>query len=274
MENSFFILGCQRSGTTLLRLILDSHPKIHCFDESKSYSVLANKKLLKKELKKYTNLKSVGYKTPSFTEQMNNDVLIEPVNQFRIKNEFHDKKLVFIYRDVYAVVSSMKNYIQTNGLSWLENWSFRTFSLWKKTDKKLVEKFRQDFDIMENSRNKILLAGALYWKIKNAAIINYENKNKPIIKISYEKLCENPKVEITKVMNFLDLPWHDNLLCHEKIDHDEVDEMGKTIGNINANEPIYHNKKTLTFTDSEKKEIFELCSDIITKLDYPNSIKN
>jgi hypothetical protein len=36
----FFILGCQRSGTTLLRLILESHPDIFCYDEIKAYAVL------------------------------------------------------------------------------------------------------------------------------------------------------------------------------------------------------------------------------------------
>lgn len=37
----FFITGCQRSGTTLLRLILEGHQDIRCFDETRSYGVLA-----------------------------------------------------------------------------------------------------------------------------------------------------------------------------------------------------------------------------------------
>ena len=35
MKNKpILVLGCQRSGTTLLNLILDSHPQIHGFDET------------------------------------------------------------------------------------------------------------------------------------------------------------------------------------------------------------------------------------------------
>lgn len=30
-----FIVGCQRSGTTMLRLILDSHPRISCGPETR-----------------------------------------------------------------------------------------------------------------------------------------------------------------------------------------------------------------------------------------------
>ncbi len=34
MNKPILITGCQRSGTTLLHLILDSHPRIHSIDES------------------------------------------------------------------------------------------------------------------------------------------------------------------------------------------------------------------------------------------------
>jgi Sulfotransferase family len=37
----FFVAGCQRSGTTLLRLVLECHPRVYCFDEAIGYRVLA-----------------------------------------------------------------------------------------------------------------------------------------------------------------------------------------------------------------------------------------
>jgi Sulfotransferase family len=40
MQERFFILGCQRTGTTLMRLVLESHPDVFCYDELKSYAVL------------------------------------------------------------------------------------------------------------------------------------------------------------------------------------------------------------------------------------------
>ncbi|HEV8165823.1 MAG TPA: sulfotransferase, partial [Actinomycetota bacterium] len=36
-----FIVGCQRSGTTLLRLILDAHPNISCGPETRFLEDLA-----------------------------------------------------------------------------------------------------------------------------------------------------------------------------------------------------------------------------------------
>lgn len=45
----FYIIGCQRSGTTLMRLILDSHPQVSCVDESSAYDLLLDHHLLPHE---------------------------------------------------------------------------------------------------------------------------------------------------------------------------------------------------------------------------------
>ena len=33
VADALFVLGCQRSGTTLLRFLLGSHPAVTCIDE-------------------------------------------------------------------------------------------------------------------------------------------------------------------------------------------------------------------------------------------------
>ncbi len=44
------IIGCQRSGTTLLRLILETHPQISVYEEPDCYDFLPNKILLQNEI--------------------------------------------------------------------------------------------------------------------------------------------------------------------------------------------------------------------------------
>ena len=63
-QEIFFIIGCQRSGTTLLRLILESHSQITCFDEPDCYEKL-------KQITDLKNSKNLGFKCPIITEQMN-----------------------------------------------------------------------------------------------------------------------------------------------------------------------------------------------------------
>ena len=71
MQERFFILGCQRSGTTLLRLILEVHPDVFCYDELKGYAVLQG--AIQEDL---PHARLIGFKIPRWTEQMNCEVLV------------------------------------------------------------------------------------------------------------------------------------------------------------------------------------------------------
>lgn len=270
-QEFFFIFGCQRSGTTLTRLILDSHSEIHCFDEFKSYELLANKHLLDNELSKYQNTKLVGFKPLGYTEQMNEPYLHEPVNNFVIKNEYTESKMIFLYRDPRDVISSMKNYIQKNGKSWLENWIIRTIEFWKKSYPKLIEKHNDELSIADNSTNKLISLAALYWKIKTHSMIKYEKQNMSILKIKYEDLITLPKNEISKMVKFLNIPWSNNLLQHYKLEHGEINSNGFTVGKNDPKRPIDAKSRGLylqNLTNKEQKEIITITSDLMTKLNY------
>jgi hypothetical protein len=60
-----FITGCQRSGTTMLRLVLECHSGIFCFDEPQSYRVLTSPE---HDGPAATDL--VGFKIPRLAEQL------------------------------------------------------------------------------------------------------------------------------------------------------------------------------------------------------------
>jgi len=264
MKN-FLILGCQRSGTTLLRLILDSHKQIHCFDETKSYYLLSNSNLLNKEIKKYSNLEYIGFKIPSLSEQLNEKILIDQVNDLKIENRFSQYKLIFIYRNVFDVISSMKNYVQKNGKSWLDNWSIKSINQWEKS-KNFTQKYAHELDLIEKSNNKLVASAALYWKTKNQFMLDYELQKKSIIKISYEELCMNPKNSIFPLIQFLNLDWDDNLLNHENISHDEVNPSGITVGMNIATIPIVKShigKSQTDLTQNEKEDISFITSDLM-----------
>ncbi|MBF0635142.1 MAG: sulfotransferase, partial [Nitrospinae bacterium] len=63
----FFISGCQRSGTTMLRLALESHPDVHCFDEIIGNDILVREaKGEKAEFTVKEGATRIGFKIPRF----------------------------------------------------------------------------------------------------------------------------------------------------------------------------------------------------------------
>jgi hypothetical protein len=90
----FFIIGCQRSGTTLLRLILNSHSEISCADENISYDVLSDSNKFQNFLETKNKKKWIGFKIPRFTEQINNHSIYDyglstPIQNFYEMNPLY-----------------------------------------------------------------------------------------------------------------------------------------------------------------------------------------
>lgn len=269
-QQIFFILGCQRSGTTLMRLILDSHSKIHCYDESKSYQILrTHGNQFPDDIKNKKDL--IGFKVLGYAEQMTYPVLMEPVNNTKIPNLYSSEKLIFMYRDVRDVIASMRNYIQKNGLSWLDNWIMPTINFWQANIPEFEKKFNGDLKFAKQSKNKIISFAAIYWKFKTQSMLNYEQKNFKMLKIKYEDLVSHPDLTIKKITDFLAIPWERSLLNHHLITHSEVDKIGLTVGMNDSKKAIHENsigsyEKFLSY--DEQKDILKITKPLLNILTY------
>jgi len=98
-KNSILITGSQRSGTTLLHLILDSHPEIVGIDEEN---------FIESQLSDYPEDKNtpacVSFKLPNY------------VHRFDRVKTWPNLKVLFCIRDPKDVVSSMMSISRTNTL--------------------------------------------------------------------------------------------------------------------------------------------------------------
>jgi hypothetical protein len=234
----FFIIGCQRSGTTLLRLILDSHSKILCLDETMSYNALSDVAKLKNIFEDYPNKKWIGYKTPRITEQINFPVFYDYGLTNSIPNTYDNEPLLFIVRDCRDVVCSMKNLRTSETQSWLESWCIPILTYWIDNSPNFRKEFDKEIQEMKKSNYQNIAAAALYWKFKNSSFFRYEKLGYPIIKIKYEELVTSPKPVIENLLKFLNLEWEESVLAHNRLYHLEVDQNGFTVGNTNAHMPI------------------------------------
>ncbi|QDT93026.1 sulfotransferase family protein [Gimesia algae] len=232
---SFYVAGCQRSGTTLLRLILNSHSQITCFDEAVSYETFLGLQT-PEELILEDHL--IGYKIPRFAEQLLLEVVSDTdyphVPQFFNKD---DDEVIFITRDVLDVVSSMKTLTFDDGLSWLQKYGLETLKF-KMNDESFCNKYKTEIKQVEETEYNEAAVGALYWKFKNDALFEYQQAGLKLLSLKYETLVSSPRTEITRIVEFLNIEFEDSLLNHHKIKHSEIGPDGKAIGGTDPGKAI------------------------------------
>lgn len=265
-NNMFFILGCQRSGTTLVRLILESHSKISCIDEPETYQRLL-------EFKKNNSIEPnslLGFKAPLITEQLNEAFFSDVSLDFVIPNKFKNVPRIFLVRDVRDTIVSMRR-LQQGKSTWYNIWPEKSFQYWRHTIPNFESKFESEISIISNSNDKLLLMASFYWKFKTTSYFDYEKNGTKLCKIRYEDLVNNPKETISKLIKFLNVEWEDNVLHHQKIKHQYVEKSGLTIGQTNPKLPI-SNKSVGSykniFSKTELNDIMNISEDLMEKLGY------
>jgi len=212
----------------------------------------------------------LGFKTPRITEQMSEPFLADFGINLRTTNYYQGKPIIFMIRNVLDTVTSMKT-LDQEGISWINRWAQKTVDFWCETIPNFKKKYKQELGFLKNSKNKDIVAGAIYWKFKTASYFNYLNNKTPIIKIHYEDLVTNKKNVIKQVLDFLKLDWEDSVLSHEKFSHAETDSSGITVGNNDTKIPISTSsldryKKFLKH--NETSEILKVTKDLMSKLNY------
>ena len=249
-KNKIFILGCQRSGTTLLRLILDSHRRIYCYGEINGYAYFTEN-FRAKHKKKFE-----GFQLPIWTELF---VEYDCIKKYKNLND----KILFIYRDPKEVICSMKslkikekNYIQYEVCSHINTWMNDDSRSFKKTFEK------------EITSDEIVKA-ICYWKYKNMSYFKMKELKYDVHLINYKNLVTNPKTEISNILNFLKIEWDESTLCHHKTKHDEINPNNIALGNTKANRKIDKdslNKWEKILTDYEIKLIEEKTQELLGNL--------
>lgn len=269
MPSHFYIIGCQRSGNTLLRLILDSHPLVRCFDELKSYILLANPS--SESTSDGSEVPLVGYKIPRFTEQLTQSELGDFGLPIKIKNFYQREPLLFIVRDVRDVICSMINLKQSNNLDWLETHGLPILQHKMLQPDPYIQQFSHEYALAQQSAYPKLALASIYWKMKNQIFFTYTSLGFPIHMLKYTDLTTNPRETIKGCTDFLGLPWDELLLQHHTIPHDESDHLGMTVGNTNALLPIFpdHVKQyKQQLSAPELDVIWEFAGNLMEKFGY------
>lgn len=269
----FFIAGCQRSGTTLLRLILESHSDITCKDEPGCYEILSDGNKLENLVNTTSGKKWIGFKIPRFAEQLGNETVYDygtPNVTKPVKNFYHGEPIIFIVRDVRDVVCSMME-LQVGEKPWVKRWAIPIINYWIDNSKEFRTRYSSEISQVRNSKYSDLATCSLFWKFKNASYFRYLELDFPILKISYEQLAKNSRKVISSILSFLNLDWQDSLMTHHLVVHNEIDKDGFAIGRTNSRKPIssFHvSRYQQELTEEQSTEILSISGDLMRSFGY------
>lgn len=222
------ITGCQRSGTTLLNLVLDSHPDITAIDELEFDGSRVREYLESPDFHP-----RVAFKLPA------------EATSFRSFAHLPELKVLWSMRDPRDVVLSMLNltmrFVDGVPVSWPNSSPGGEMELdvcLQMVDTSnltaAVQEYQRSREVPPHLRTRAqgVLRAALVWELKNALLDLYSAENISYKIVLYERLVTDPKAEIAEVLDFLGLPWHEDVLRHHEL------HSGVYAGHTRGDKPI------------------------------------
>ena len=258
------ITGCQRSGTTLLHLILDSHPRIHGVDES----VYSNDNL-PHYLTDDAFHPNVSFKLPIFAHAFRSFAVLPTL------------KTIWCVRHPLDTVASMLNLKVELGSPVPVPWAIHPTCAEMEIRncvsilpdhlrlklKREIDEYTHivRFPLKDRSREHGVTLAAICWRIKNELLDEYRRHDVSHHVLRYEALVQSPEAVIRELLQYLDLEWHTDVLRHHQL------HEGTSIGNTDNTRPIdaqNTNKWRTTLSEAEAARAFTICAPVAKSFGY------
>ncbi|CAJ0600193.1 unnamed protein product [Cylicocyclus nassatus] len=203
-ENSAFIFigGVPRSGTTLMRAMLDAHPDVRCGEETRVIPrILGLRAQWKKSEKEWNRLQQAGV-TDEVIKSAIGSFIIQVIaghgapaprlcnkDPFTMKSAvflsemFPNARYIFMIRDGRATVHSIISRKVT-----ITNFDLTDY-------RQCLTKWNAAISAMNEQCNAV---------------------GDKCLRVYYEQLVLHPEAQMRRILDFLQIPWNDSVLHHER----------------------------------------------------------
>lgn len=274
----FFIVGSGRSGTTLLRRVLQANPQLHIAPENHSLgsvielfsrnSSLAWPRVVRLVLSSFEDSRY-------FAETFN--ISLRPLATRLVDAPIDDRNLAFILDSLY------RYHGQQTGQTfqrWGDKTPLNSFYLDQILtvfpDSRFVHMLRDGVDVaysfVEAGLYSDIVTAAKQWQSSVRAVRNFSRRHPSIcFYVRYEQLVTTPDVVIPSVCNFLDIEYDKSMI--ENLSHIEgMNDLKKYKHFSNVLRPITANsigKGRSAISKDERNQLDLLIGSDLDKYGYP-----
>lgn len=194
-----FILGCQRSGTSIMTRIFERDLQVKVYGE---YSGLSSQDENGLRLNPLDSVKKI---IDTETAPL---LVIKPIVESQRAKElleyFNGSKAIWMYRHYKDVAASnLKKFSAENCINNLRPIVEGDSTNWRAEN--ITEKTKKIVSYYFNDQMNPADAAALFWYARNSCYFDMDlNSDERVVKIDYDELINNPHDQMKKIYNFLE----------------------------------------------------------------------
>ena len=217
------IVGSQRSGTTLMFLMLMAHPKVTGLDEHHAEFALPRWPVI--AVNALRGMQTI-YKLPMATR-----------NVAEIARNFPRSHLIWMLRHPFAVVASMRKLTFSDGQTWIQKFG--------DSEARAALTLFPGINVQDVRKISEVELGATIWKYKLMAMDVYRAQGLRVHPVRYEDLVVAPESCLRPLLSDLGLPWSDNVMCHH-LYHGSERHAGDSRGDVPLDDTRRHRGNELS----------------------------
>jgi hypothetical protein len=243
-----FVVGVMRSGTTLLRLMLDAHPDLAIPAETRFFPALAplvNKAPIEPE--EIVNLLTSINTWPDF--ELDSDILLQRMHQSGVNNTGHALR---VFYEAYAERLGKKRWGDKTPYYCLHMDQINT--LFPET--RFIHIIRDGRDVALSTKGlwfdlgKTIEETAVNWANRIRQTRQLAQLVPHYMELRYEDLITEPETALRKICKFIHLPYNPAMLEYHQTAHRRLDEFKSR----------YSEDGEVTVSKEQRKAAFRLAS--------------